>query len=76
MNEVTEGRQKTSGRSTLAVTVTGGNEDEIELAALDLAKKYFGGDRRLAIVPGYEACNDGTFGEGFKAKVYVRPVEP
>jgi len=52
MNEDTDRRQESPGR-ILHVYVCGDTANEIELAALDEARAFFGSDRRLAVIPAY-----------------------
>ena len=43
----------------LVVTVLGDTADEIEMAALDAAREFFGPDRQLAVVPDYMVSSIG-----------------
>ena len=52
MNEDTDRRQESPGR-IMHVYVWGDTADEIELAALDKAREFFGPDRQLMVNPGY-----------------------
>ena len=78
MDEDITQRQRPAGR-TLNVTVFGDTADEIELAALDKARAFFGDGRQLEIVPDYKVSgtvsSDGT-DKKYRAVVNVRTVEP
>lgn len=78
MNEDITQRQQSPGR-ILNVVVFGDTADEIELAALDEARAFFGGSRQLEIVPDYKVSGtipqDGT-DKNYRAAVNVRTVEP
>lgn len=52
MDEDTAAHLKPGGR-TINVVVCGDTADEIELAALDEARKFFGPDRQLEVVHDY-----------------------
>jgi len=78
MDEDITQRQQSPGR-ILNVTVFGDTADEIELAALDEARAFFGGSRQLEIVPDYKVSgtiiHDRT-DKKYRAGVNVRAVEP
>jgi hypothetical protein len=78
MDEDITQRQRPAGR-ILNVTVFGDTADEIELAALDEARTFFGDSRQLEIVPDYKVSgtipHDGT-DKKYRAGVNVRTVEP
>lgn len=66
----------TLGRS-LMVSAYGGDMPGLEMAALDEARKFFGPDLRLEVVPGYRAFADALAKEASKryhASVTVREV--
>jgi hypothetical protein len=66
------------------VFVFGNTADELELAALDEARPFFGDAVRLIVVPDYRAQTvlaDGSYfmqseGRKFQARVTVRTIEP
>ena len=82
MNEDTDRRQESPGR-ILHVYVCGDTADEIELAALDEARAFFGPDRRLAVIPAYRigATASSTLpevrgsGKRYVAGIDVRTIE-
>ena len=55
MNEDTGQETHPAGR-TMIVMVAGDTVTELEMAALDEARKFFGADTRLAIVPDYQVA--------------------
>jgi hypothetical protein len=68
----------------VSVFVFGDNADEIELAALDEARPFFGQHAHLTVVPDYRALSvlpDGYYvtqaaGKKYQAAVIVRTIEP
>ena len=78
MDEDITQRQRPTGR-TLNVIVFGDTADEVELAALDEARTFFGDARQLEIVPDYKISDtipqDGT-DKKYRGAVNVRTVEP
>jgi hypothetical protein len=78
MDEDITQRQQSPGR-ILNVVVFGDTADEVELAALDEARAFFGDGRQLEIVPDYKVSGtiplDGT-DKKYRAAVNVRTVEP
>lgn len=80
MNENTAEGTQAPGRQ-LRVTACGDTASEIELAALDVARKFFGGMPRLEIVPDYIASSIGphswyaTSGKAYVAEVTIRLIE-
>lgn len=73
-------RQKPAGR-TFGVSVAGDTADEIELAALDAAREFFGDSRQLEVVRDYRAFPVGLIaghaqsGKKYSAEVRIRTVE-
>lgn len=53
MSDETRQEDRLHGRS-IEVLAFGNTADELELAALDEARKFFGQDRRLKVVPSYK----------------------
>lgn len=80
MNDDTEARQRAPGR-TINVRVGGDTADEIELAALDAARAFFGDDRQLEVVRDYGVISTVPGGPCADKKYYapagieVRTVE-
>jgi hypothetical protein len=79
MNEDTDRRQESPGR-IVHTTAHGDNAEEIELSALDQARAFFGPDRRLAVIPDYQAYTakpgqEPEPGKRYTAGVRVRTVE-
>ena len=80
MNEDTGRRQESPGR-VMHVYVWGDTAEEIELAALDKAREFFGPDRQLAVIPDYQVSSIGPHGpfresgKRYTAGVRVRTVE-
>jgi len=80
MNEDTAARQESPSR-VINVFVPGDTVDEIELAALDEARAFFGADRKLEIVRNYEvhAVSPGSrlaeSGKKYSAALKVRAIE-
>jgi hypothetical protein len=70
-------RVQPAGR-TISVVVYGNTADEVELAALDEARGFFGADRRLEVVRDYRVVGtlavDGT-SKKYRAAASVRTVE-
>ena len=72
----------------LSLLVFGDNADEIELAALDKARAFFGDHVHLTVVQGYEVHDDGdselngkplypaAADKKYRARVIVRTIEP
>ena len=68
----------------LSLLVFGDNADEIEFAALDTARAFFGEHAHLAVAQGYKTYQVGSTsalaakasGKGFWARVLVRTIEP
>jgi hypothetical protein len=74
----------------LSVLVFGDTADEIQLAALDAARLFFGDTVRLVIVPAYKVHDDGdskvmgsdrllypaSGGKKYRARVAVHTIEP
>jgi hypothetical protein len=83
MDERTEQETQPAGRS-ISVLAIGDNVTEVEMNALDEARKFFGGHWRLTIVPDYRVFpNDpgGSLaakanGKQYHASVIVRIIEP
>ena len=79
MNDDTQQGERSLGRS-IEVLASGDNADEIELAALDEARKFFGKDIRLEVVRDYRvfdvrpgsALEAKAAGKGYQATVTVR----
>jgi hypothetical protein len=81
MNEDVASRQDSPGR-TIAVVAFGDTADEIEMAALDEARAFFG-DRRLEVIRDYAVQDaissidvDRESGKKYRAQVCVRVVDP
>ena len=68
--------QRTEGRS-VAVSAWGANAGDLEMAALDAGREFFGPEARLEVVRDYQvnAYNDEPKGR-FNAQVTVREVMP
>ena len=74
----------------LSLLVFGDTADEIELAAIDKARGFFGDHVHLTVVQGYEVHDDGdhkapgsdkllfpaSAGKKYRARVIVRTIEP
>ncbi len=72
----------------LSLLVFGDTADEIESAALDKARAFFGEPAHLTVVQGYEVHDDGDApggdrplypaagGKKYRARVIVRTIEP
>lgn len=67
----------------LWVVAYGDTADEIEMAALDAAREFFGPDRRLAVIPDYQVSSigphsparDRASGKRYVTSAKVRTVE-
>ena len=83
MNERTD-RETQPERRSLSAYVYGDTPDELEMAALDEARSFFGEGPRLEVVHSYEAVQVRPFhrvpaqfaGKKYQAAVLVRVVEP
>lgn len=83
MNDDVTQRTQPAGR-TIKVFVFGDTADEIEISALDEARKFFGANVRLEVVRDYEVLTvlpNGFLagqanGKAWHASVPVRTVEP
>jgi hypothetical protein len=79
-DDITE-RLKYPGR-IFRTSVVGDTADEIELAALDEARVFFGDGRQLEVVHDYQAIpvelipRHAQSGKKYTAEVCVRTVEP
>jgi hypothetical protein len=82
MSEFDTDRETSSPGRLLHLTAYGDTADEIELAALDQARTFFGPDRQLEVIHDYQVT--GTWpedkpeaaGKRFTAGIRVRTVEP
>jgi len=80
-DDVNQGEHTQPAGCVIHTSVCGDTAEEIELAALDDAREFFGPDRRLEVVADYQVtrCNPGTshagHGKKFAAGVRVRTVE-
>lgn len=80
MNESDTGQQAGGIGRRISVLAYGDNADEIELSALDQARRFFGDDMRLEVVRDYavsDAVRVGTLavqagGKAFVASITVR----
>ena len=72
MNENTE--NTTRPRGTVKVLAIGDNAAELERAALDEAREFFGTDPRLEIVPGYVAFRESD--KRYHTAVHVGQAAP
>ena len=81
--DYTDRETRPAGRE-VEVFVFGDNADEIELAALDEARPFFGDTAHLTVVPAYKAMAvrpEGSLaaragGKKYQATVIVRTIEP
>ena len=74
MNEI---ETETRRPKELTLLLFGDTSDEIELAALDAARAFFGSTVRLEIVPGYKVHDDGDdylfhSGKKYRARLNIR----
>jgi hypothetical protein len=75
MDETREG-ERTWGRS-IQVSAWGNSKDELELAALDTARDFFGGEVRLEVVPDYQVFSYEQDPKGrYNANVTVAEIRP
>jgi hypothetical protein len=82
MSEGTDRDTRPAGRD-LSMLVFGDNADEIELAALDEARAFFGDHAHLTVVQGYKsyrvhpdsALSAEAAGKKYNARVTVRTIE-
>jgi hypothetical protein len=82
MSEDTDRRQESPGR-VMHVYVWGDTADEVELAALDKAREFFGPDRQLEVVLGYHVWTIDRSsspeaqesGKRYSSSIIVRTVE-
>lgn len=69
-------------RRIFHTTVCGDTAEEIELAALDAAREFFGPAPRLQVVPDYQVCGvpdnspHAETGKRYVAGVRVQTIEP
>jgi hypothetical protein len=83
MTEYTDRETRSPGRE-VSVFVFGDTADEIELAALDEARPFFGHHAQLTVIPAYKAVTvlpNGPYagqaaGKKYQATVTVRTIEP
>ena len=63
MDEATQ-RQTSDGGRVLQITVYGNSHTELELAALDKAREFFGPDIQLEVIDEYKASRVPSYEDG------------
>lgn len=82
MNEDTDRQVQPPPGRLMNVTVYGDTAEELELAALDQARKFFGSDPRLEVVRDYQVTgvipgnHTDANGKLYVAGMRVRTIEP